>query len=48
MIAEVEATNIDEVKRQMSTLPLDKAGLMDYQIIQVAPYTGYELLWKDK
>lgn len=48
MVAEVEATDIDEVKRQMATLPLDKAGLMEYQIIPLTPYTGYELLWKDK
>jgi hypothetical protein len=47
MVAEVEAADIEEVKRQMLTLPMEKAGLMDYQIIPLTPFTGYELLWKE-
>lgn len=44
----LECTNIEEAKNILSTLPLVKAGLIDFEIIPLKPYPGFARLFGER
>jgi hypothetical protein len=44
----LECENLEEAKEQLSTLPLVQKGLIYFDIIPLAPYPGFERLFKAK
>jgi len=44
----LECENLEEVKEKLSTLPLVQAGLIYFDFIPLAPYPGFERLFKSK
>jgi muconolactone delta-isomerase len=41
----LECTDVDEVRRLLSSLPLVAAGLIEFEIIPLAPYDGFARLF---
>ena len=39
----VEATDESEVHEKLATLPLAKAGMLDFEIVPLKPYAGFNL-----
>jgi hypothetical protein len=44
----MECSNLDEAGRVLATLPLVKNGLIEFDLIPLAPYTGFERLFSSK
>lgn len=44
----LECENLEEAKEKLSTLPLVQEGLISFDLIPLAPYPGYERLFKAK
>jgi len=44
----LECENLEEAKEKLSTLPLVQEGLIYFDFIQLAPYPGFERLFKTK
>jgi len=44
-ILALECANSDEAQALLATLPLVKAGLIDFKIIPLAPYDGFNRLF---
>ncbi len=42
----LECKNVSEAKKILSTLPLVKKGLIDFEIIPLKTYTGFERLFQ--
>jgi hypothetical protein len=38
----LECTSKDEATKVLGTLPLVKAGLIDFDLMELRPYTGYD------
>jgi hypothetical protein len=43
----LECAGVDEAKQVLSQLPLVSAGLIDFEIIPLEPYSGFERLFAD-
>ena len=41
----LEASNLEEAVDQLRTLPLVSKGLIEFELIPLAPYSGYERLF---
>jgi len=44
----LECANLEEAKEQLSTLPLVQENLINFDFIPLAPYPGFERLFKAK
>ena len=44
----LECEDIDEAKQKLSTLPLVASGLIDFELIPLKPYPGFERLFSDE
>lgn len=44
----LECKNIEEAKEKLATLPLVREGLIYFELIPLAPYPGYERLFKER
>ncbi len=42
----LECSNIDDAREALSTLPLAKAGLIEFELIPLRQYSGFERLFK--
>ena len=41
----LECSDVDEAKQKLSELPLVSAGLIDFDLIPLIPYTGFSRLF---
>ena len=41
----LEAAGVEEARRALATLPLVRAGLIDFDVVPLAPYPGFERLF---
>jgi hypothetical protein len=44
----LECKNIEEAKEKLALLPLVMEGLIYFELIPLAPYPGYERLFKER
>ena len=44
----LECKDVNEAKRKLSTLPLVESGLIDFELIPLKPYPGFERLFSEK
>lgn len=42
----LEAEGIEEARRALAELPLVRAGLIDFELLPLVPYPGYERLFR--
>ncbi len=47
-IVVMEADSVEDAKKALATLPLVKAGYIDFEVIPLAPYPGFARLFKDE
>jgi muconolactone delta-isomerase len=41
----LEAADVEQARRALATLPLVRAGLIDFDVVPLAPYPGFERLF---
>ncbi|HYF17899.1 MAG TPA: hypothetical protein VEA40_08515 [Ramlibacter sp.] len=43
----LECTGLEEAREHLGTLPMVRAGLIDFDVSRMLPYTSYTALFKD-
>lgn len=44
----LESKSVEETRRVLDTLPLVQAGLISFELIPLAPYSGFERLFENR